>query len=324
MIPGDRLRTWARSVCSDLTMAHLIDPVIADMQQEAAEVSHARFARQAWILGIGYVAFWKIMAVHVPVAAVRQAWAPRETGEMGPLRALSLAGLSFLVITMLLVAPAVQSLPGRDNREQVWLLVLMLPQAWPLSVPVGLFIGVLCALRRRIVTGRFRRAVWALAFSTSLAMLVTINSLIPASSRAFREAVTLATAQRAVFEGPSNLSLMDGRRYALSLKESRPRESGRLLLSFHERVALSTAPLVLTLLAFGLAAARARVAAILGVSACTVFILWTSEASNMDRAMLTREWVAIALAWFPNVLLAATGTAVAAFSGGVSSEPRDA
>ena len=320
MTPGNRLRTWARRVCSDQTMTRLIDPVIADMQQEAAEVAGAGRARHAWVLAIGYLAFWKIMAVHVPLSATRRAWAPRETGEMGPLRALSFAGLSFLVMTMLLIAPAARLFSVWDHREQVWLFVLLLPQALPLSVPVALFIGVLCASRRRIMTAPFRRAVWLLAFAMSLAMLVTINSLIPASNQAFRVAV----AQRYVLEGPSELSLMEVRRQALSLRESRPRESGRLLLSFHQRVAISAAPLVLTVLAFGLAGARARVAAILGATACTVFILWTSEASTMDPTTLAREWVAIALAWFPNVLLVATGTAVTVFSGGVSSEPRDA
>jgi lipopolysaccharide export LptBFGC system permease protein LptF len=179
-------------------------------------------------------------------------------------------------------------------------------------MPLALFVGVVCALWRRSVTTRVRRTISVLAAATSLALFFIINGLVPASGEAFRETLAaraeLEGRQYVLERGPMELSLLEVRRQALSLeRESRPRQAGRLLLTFHQRISLAAAPLALTLLAFGLSHARARMAATIAVTACTVFVAWMFAASNMDRAMLSHEWVAIALAWFPQALLVATG-----------------
>jgi hypothetical protein len=318
MTPGRRLRAWARRVCSEETMARLIDPVVADMQHETAEASGAHPARQLWVLTLSYFAFWRVVTCHLPLAATRRYWNSARARDR---RALTLAALAFVAVTVLLVAPPAQHLPGRNNREQAWLFVLLLPQALTLSIPVALFVAALCALRARALTARLRRTSVVLALATSLLMFVSVNWLVPASNQAFRETL----AGRYVLEGPAELSLADVRREALAFKrESRPRQAGRMLVNFHQRIAIAAAPLALTVLAFGLAGARGRVAALTAVSACGAFAMWLFAVGDMDRAMLGREWVAMALAWFPNVLLVATGLTAAFVSGGASSEPRDA
>lgn len=315
MMPGHRLREWARRVCSEETMIRLIDPLIADLQYEATETSRdPRRRRRLWILAAGYFAFWKVVALHLPWAALRRFWNSATAGE-GVARALTYAALAFTVLTLLLTAPPLPHLHGRNNAEQAWLFVLLLPQAVALSMPVALFVGVVCALRRRAVTTLARRTISVLAVAASLAMFFIINGLVPASGEAFRETLAARAAlegrQYVLERGPMELSLLEVRRQALALKrESRPRQAGWLLLTFHQRVSLAAAPLALTLLAFGLSRARVRMAATIAGTACTVFVAWMFAASNMDRAMLSHEWVAIALAWFPPVLLIATGMAL--------------
>ena len=324
MTPGRHLRSGARRLCSADTMSRLIEPVIADMQHEAAEACRAGRARRFWILAISYAAFWRVVLFHVPWAEGRRAWASAAARDR---RAVGVAALVFVVVTLLLVAPSAQHLPGRNAREQAWMLVLLLPQAVALSIPMALFVAVVCTLRRRPVTARVHRVISLLAAATSLAMFFIINGLVPASNQAFRETLAFALEGRqyVLERGPAELPLLELRRQAQSLnKESRPRHAGQLLLMFHQRISLAAAPLALMLLALALAGARAGVAATIGVTACVAFFAWTFEASNMDRVMLGREWVAIALAWFPNVLLIATAMAVGVFSGDGSSEPRDA
>lgn len=323
MSPGRRLRGWARRVCSDATMEQLIDPVLADLQYEAAEACRMRGrARRLWILAAGYLAFWRVVALHLPWAALRGFWDSATSGESGVGRALTYAAVAFTVLTLGLTAPPLPHLHGRNVTEQAWLFVLLLPQAMALSMPLALFVGVVCALPRRAVTTRVRRTISMLAVATSLAMFFIINGLVPASGEAFRK--TLAA--RAALEGRSyvlergatELSLLEVRRQARSLeREARPRRAGRMLLTFHQRISLAAAPLGLTLLALALAGARARVAATLGAAAGGLFVAWMFAATNVDRAMLSHEWVAVAVAWFPQVLLIATGMGLVTLSSAV-------
>ena len=73
MKPGTRLRSFANRVCSRATMDRLIDPVIADMQCEHEQASRrGRPWERRWTLVQGCLAFWKILALHVPVAWTRR------------------------------------------------------------------------------------------------------------------------------------------------------------------------------------------------------------------------------------------------------------
>ena len=135
-------------------MDRLIDPVIADMQCEHEQASRSgqRWGRRWWVLLEGYLAFWRVLALHVPLVWTRRAtreWAAADYSAVG--RALGSAALTMIILTAVFIAMPLQTLRSHDG-HMAWLLFLLLPQSLPLSLPLSLFVGVLYGLRDRPVT----------------------------------------------------------------------------------------------------------------------------------------------------------------------------
>jgi hypothetical protein len=141
-------------------MDRLIDPVIADMQCEHEQASRRgqRWERHRVLLE-GYIAFWSIMALHVPIAWTRRVtsdWAASDQWAVG--RALGSAALTMIILTAVFIAPPLQAVARHDG-HMAWLFLLLLPQSLPLSLPLSLCVGVLYGLRDRPVTIPVRRAI---------------------------------------------------------------------------------------------------------------------------------------------------------------------
>ena len=139
-------------------MERLIDPVIADMQCEHDHATRSGQPSDRWrLLFNGYLAFWKVLALHVPIAwmgRIIRAFAGRSA--LG--RALGAGTITILTLTALLIAPPLRGLLSHDG-QLVSLAFLLLPQAIPLSLPLSLLVGVLCGFRGRTVTNSVRAAV---------------------------------------------------------------------------------------------------------------------------------------------------------------------
>ena len=300
MKPGTRLRSFANRVCSRCTMERVIDPLIADLQCEDEQASRSgrRWVRR-WLLVQGYLAFWRVLALHVPVAWTRLVM--REWAASNPWvgRALGSAAITMIILTALFIAPSLQGLSRYDHTA--WLLFLLLPQSLPLSIPLCLLVGVVYGLRDRPVTIPLRHAILVIGLVASLASFGTIAWLGPAADRAF-----LATIARGHAVEMSSGSL---REHALATKQAgRLNQAGGLLFTYHSRWALVGAAVAFALFGLGVTALRARRAATAGIAAlgCVVYVTYFFELSYVRSSVFSDERVAVVLAWLPNAWLTLT------------------
>ncbi len=315
MRPGTRLRAWASRVCARSTMDRLIDPVIADLQ---CEYDEANRNRRPWnrrrVLVRGYVAFWKVLAVYVPVLwaarTMRQSWS---SGHRTLGRALLASTATHIVLTALFVALPVQGLDWHVTSAP-WLLLLLLPQSFPQTLPAVVLAGALCASWRRPPGGSIRCWILVAGLSGSLASLGTIVWLVPAANQAFRVSI----AGHHIVEGDAEMPVGSLRAEALAIKNgdgpaawfpdnTRPRASrvAELLLGYHGRWALAGAVLVFALFGLGVTALRiSRVAtAAIGTLAWLVHVEYISEVRRLPADLFSDERAVVGIVWLPNLLL---------------------
>jgi hypothetical protein len=306
MTPGTRLRSWASRVYSRRTMERLIDPVIADLQCEHDQASRSGrpWARRRMLFN-GYLAFWKVLALHIPIV-----WTGRTIRAFGGseqaavARALGAAAVSIVALSALFTAPPLQGLP-RHDAHWVWLAVLLVPQSLPLCLPFSLLVGVLWGFRGRTVTNRMRDAILVIGLAGSLASFGTFKWLIPAADHAFR--VTLASRHVVTHLEERTPASLRARALVMS-RHGRLKPAGDLFLSYHARWAVVGAALTFALFGLGVTALRAGGGATAGIGtlACLVYITYGIELSVVPPALFSNEPVALVLAWLPNLWLILT------------------
>lgn len=312
MTTGRRLRQWANRVCSARTMEQLIDPVIADLQHEYERTkATGQVLRAGFVLLRGHCAFWTVVMVHAPAI-----WLHRTIGgfrasyQESFIRAVVPAVITMVTLSVALVASPAQSINQRDLLG-AWLLILLLPQSIPFSIPLSLFTGIVCGLRQRPVTKNVRRTVVVLGLAGTLVSASTIVWIVPIANQAFRTVI----ARRVVLEGPAEMSSRELRNYALAFRNQGDLENaGELLFSFHARWALAGAALVFAVFGLGVTALRLRrVATVLVVAtACVVYVSYFEELHQLAQprlSLFSHEGVAFTLAWLPNLLMLLTSLA---------------
>ena len=315
MRPGARLRSFANRVCARSTMDRLIDPVIADLQCEHDEAGRSgRPWNRRRALVRGYVALWKVLALYVPVLwAVRMVRQSSASDHRALGRALLASAVTLIALTALLIAPPLQGL-NWNVTSAAWLILLLLPQSFPLTLPAVVLVGALCASWRRPPGDSIRRWIIVAGLTGSLASLGTIVWLIPAANQAFRVSI----AGHHIVEGDGEIPVGSLRAKALAIKNGdepapwfpdniRPRASraAELLLGYHARWALAGAVLVFALLGLGLAAlriGRAATAAI-GTLAWLVYVEYLFELRRLPVDVFSDERAVIGIVWLPNLLL---------------------
>jgi lipopolysaccharide export LptBFGC system permease protein LptF len=312
MTTGRRLRQWANRVCSARTMEQLIDPVIADLQHEYERTKAAgQVLRAGFVLLRGHCAFWTVMMVHVPAI-----WLHRTIGGFrASYQESFIRAVMPAVITMVTLSVALIAVPAQRSNQHglvgIWLLVLLLPQSIPFSIPLSLFTGIVCGLRRRPVTKKVCRTVVILGVAGTLVSASTIVWVVPVANQAFRTVI----ARRVLLEGPAEMSSRELRDRALALRnQGHTAKAGDLLFSYHARWALAGAALVFAVFGLGVTALRlGRVATVLVVAtACVVYVNYFYELHELARPRLSvfsHEGVAFTLAWLPNLLMLLTSLA---------------
>jgi hypothetical protein len=306
MKPGTRLRSLASRICSAQTMDRLIDPVIGDMQCEHDQGSRTtgRWERR-WVLVQGYVAFWKVVALWVPAMWIAGLARDRSASPLG--RALAAAAATLIVTTALLVAAPLQ----RDvlgHEWTGWLILLLLPQSFPLTIPGVLLVGVLTGTRNRPIASVTRRAVAGVALAGSLASFATIVWAIPASNQAYRVTV----AGREVSSGFAEMPVSSLRARALESRGTAwENEAGSLFLAYHARWALVGAATAFAVFGLGVAALRARgvIAACAGATAYVSYVSYFAELGYLRSSFFIDEPLAILVVWLPNLMLTLVGSA---------------
>jgi len=313
MTKGHRLRQWATRVCSAQTMARLIDPVIADLQHEYERAkADRRGLRAAIILLRGYWAFWKVFTLQVPAVLLREF---RVSHRDSFVRMAVPAAIAMVMACAALIVEPARSIRQRDMLG-VWLVILLLPQAIPFSVPISIFTGIAYGLRRRPLTRRVRRFVLMLGLAGTLVSASTIIWVVPTANQTFRTVI----ARQVVIEGPPEMSSRELRDHALAWKSrGQTAKAGDLLFAFHARWALAGAALAFAIFGLGVTGLRlGRIATVL--VAATAFVVYVTYFAELGQArsssVFSHEGLAVTFAWLPNLLILLTGLAF------LTNEPR--
>jgi hypothetical protein len=297
--PGDRLRTLASRLFAKQTMERVIDPILADLQCEYDEA----LARGAlWRARLGLVRSYCAFGMALFWLGVRRACssASRPDGvRMGLVTAVAAA----LVTIALLIPPLLQwpSWKG-DPAFTALLFVTLVPQALPLSIPAGLCVAVMWAMRGRSVTRRQIGTVLAVALAFTAVVWVVLEWLMPQANQQFRELIVTRLSGGRVVTLEPGLS-------ELGLSRLGQRGDPAAVRQYQLLWALCWASAPLSLLALGLARyVKRRVSAVLLAMALAnayFAMVWVRAASTFEPAVPFSV-----AAWTPNVLCVLAGCAL--------------
>ena len=298
--PGSWLRSAAARVCRRSTRERIVDPILADLRVEYLESRSRSASRRSWVLLRAYAAFWMALMVH----ALTSAFGPSRHGDESAFRrTVGFSTLGFLLFTTLLVLPPFMSgVPGSGDRAFQGIVTLYLvPQALPLSIPAGVCVGILCALRARVVTGRHLAAVLAVSVvATGFAWLM-LEWGVPRANQGFRDLVIAhVTDGRQVHIEPGLNEL--------GLSRLGQRTDGDAVRHYHLLWALCFATIPLGVFALGMAGRIRRLvsAVALAVVASLGYVVVMFAFDNLSHGTLPQV---IAAVWAPNLVFLGTGLA---------------
>jgi lipopolysaccharide export LptBFGC system permease protein LptF len=303
--PGSTLRAFAARLLPPSALERLIDPAIADLQCEHADaLRQGRRWRSRWIRLAGYSAFWKVTVI----AATRHALRERTTADDRAVgRTVVFSLVAMMVLTAVLLWPALRTFRLRDTGTKSWLVLYLVPSAVAFALPLGLVFGIFLGLRDRASTTRVKWNIAALGILCSAAAFIIVGWLMPAANQAFRE---LAAGSRLLL-GFNELSLgqlASGDPTRLMRVMWGGVTTKRLAWEFHSRVALAFAPLALALFALGATAARRREygRVTMGVAALTAAFGYYVLLFYARESVLYSDWLPSEVAaWLPNLVFLA-------------------
>jgi hypothetical protein len=308
-------------------MERLVDPALADLQMEygaARAHQHAWHAR--WILIVSVTVLLQVIALHLAERSLRAVWLPAAGDAWSKGRLLTSATVAVCVLTAFQLWLSLGFIPtavlaASPTVSRAWLAFCLLPSAVVTGLPWGFALAVVWTTATRAAARR--RAAWLIVAAVALsAGSLTINSWItPPANQAFRVAVWSALSHNDQHAAPigrgfNEFSLPELRRW-LAVERSGltvpalPQGQHRAALaaaatSFHARIALSFAPLVLCLLALSLCGHR------VAPSLFGTLLLsgaYFAACTAMQVRAPAAPFVALPIAfrlWLPNIVVSAT------------------
>ena len=314
--PGARVRAIAARLCRAETMARLVDPTLADLQ---AEYGNAISCNRKWesrrILAQGYLALVQVMAVHGGVRVMAILRESTDEDRRALIRTLAASAMIMMVATVVLAVIPFSNLGSGSRPDAAKLALLLIPQALPLSIPLGLAFGILWALGRATASRRARTSILLLATLASVASFGMLGWLAPTANQAFR----VSMIGRPVVKGPNELTLGElrqllepGSREPMAIAAPSDRRS--LAFTYHRRWALAVAPLVFALFAVALTSRPRWGRVVPSLTAClAIFSYWAVMHSALWLG-LDRILSALGAAWAPNAAFLILSAAVTANS----------
>jgi hypothetical protein len=291
MTRGRTLYRIAALVCDSNALERIVEPAIADLQRDALALPVR-----------GYLA---VLAVIVICAFD----VSRTTNEerQAATRTLMWAAALSVAFAALLTLPPLFSVPEAKGARAALLLV---PQAVPLAIPIGLAFAIAGVMSLRATLGAVRVILIA-ACLVSLVNFALMAWGIPAANQAWRESVAGALRSNAdapvvVEKGPSELTLSELRQETRDAVQHGEASRGRLYSwTFHLRFALSLAAVAVAgvLLAVPIDGRVFRVLAVL----ITCFAYWLLLSFGEHTARRGYMWP-VAAAWLPNCVLMMAAT----------------
>jgi hypothetical protein len=314
--PGIRLRAIATRLCRANTLERLVDPTLADIQAEYENAIRRGLKWESrWIWILGHIALIKVVALH---GGVRIMGILRDlTGDdrRALIRTCGASALIMIVCTLLLAAVPFFNFVSRSYPNSAALALYLVPQALPLSIPVGLTFGILWGLGRVAASPRSRTILLLLAVMSSVASFTMVAWVIPAANQAFR----VSMIGRPVLKGANELTLGELRQLLEPgthepTPVSAPSDVRSLALNYHTRWALAGSPLVLALFAVALTSRRRWSTMMLGLVGCLAtfgyyVVMYEARGLGLDRTLS-----AFGAAWAPNIAFLIVSVAVMTLS----------
>jgi hypothetical protein len=292
-MPGHLLRRVAAAVCCPKTLERLVDPILADLQAEVADIATQRGWKRRLSLWRGNLALWKALAVHCLVEMFRPArW------ESSGTRMVAFSVMSFIALTIFLMLPPLIDYPWRGTlAERILIVSLLVPQALPVTIPAGTCVGIVCAMRGRRATTRSLVAVLSLAAVATFAVWAAMERGLPAANQRFREVVAAQL-------GDGVAVHMEPGRSELGLSRLSQRTDPLAIRTSRLLWALCFATTPLALFAFGLSAQVRRFATAVAISllAPIIYLLGMMAVEALRDGALR----AIAV-WLPNLTFVVAG-----------------
>jgi hypothetical protein len=264
MIPGRLLHRIAARMCDANRLERIVEPAIADFQNEyAAAMRSAR--RRISILFDGYVGIVEAIAM-----SVLETSAVADDQRRALTRTFLWAVGATVCAVALLIVLTVTSLPG----VPAFLVALIVPTQLPIALAVGLTLGIAFGLAGRVVSRRTQATVLLVAV---LMIVVSFGAMawstsIPLGRHQFRQSLSNALGGHvSVTKGLHEVSLAQGRQQAnLAPGGDLMAMPRRLAWTYHFRSSIACAPLALAMLALAAIARGARRAVVM--SACAAYL----------------------------------------------------
>ena len=266
MVPGRMLHRLAAHICSAKTLERVVEPAIADLQNELSAVDQMNVFRCVTVLVGGYVAILKVItmcALSVSVAT--------DDDRLAIIRTMAWSLTLTVAVTGLLMLPPLSIVEGRLSSI---FLAGLIPQAVPLAIPIGLIFGIAFGMAGRTATRGITRVVLLSALLASLVSFVTLAWVMPVGNGAYRESIAEAEGLAGpLMKGPSEMTLYELDREATTAAAAGDmRRADGYAWSFHLRFALSAASVVLASVLLAAAAREVAARALIALIAC--FAYW--------------------------------------------------
>jgi Lipopolysaccharide export system permease LptF/LptG len=297
--PGTRLRAFAARLCCARTMERLVDPTIGDLQTEyehAVSTGRKWESRRIWVLG--HLALARAMAVHACLRATAILLDSRDDDHR-PVRRTVLASSAIMALgTVILMLPFLDDMRSHPHPTEIALYLV--PQALPLSIPIGLTFGILWGLGRVAASYRSRTVILSLAVVASLISFTMLAWVVPMANQAFRVSIVghpLAKGSRELTLGELRTALDTP---TPERAAAAPLYTHVLALEYHKRWALGSAPVTLAFFAVALTYRRqwGRIMLLLAGSFSIVGYYVVMFSAMTLRLHHTS---AFAAAWMPNI-----------------------
>ena len=291
--PGSWLRAFAVLLFRPPTIERLIDPIISDLQIEYNATLGGSWRRRGVLLR-AYCGFWKALAIHT-VLSVGGGSAERNEFR----RAIAFSCLACAIGTVLLALPPLVNgtrLPT-GKTHQLMLALTLIPQALPISIPVGVCIGIMSAGCGRTLTRRHLLNTLMIGFTAACVVWVVLEWGVPLGNQTFRDIVIAEVTDGRVVHIEPGLN-------ELGFSGLARRKDVAAVRHYHLLWALSFAaiPLAMFTLAAGarLRHPVSRGSVILLMLFAYYVLLWVSHSS-------LRHGAPILVIWAPNVVFLTAG-----------------
>ena len=295
MIPGRALHRLAARICSAKMLEHVVEPAVADLQNEYATVESGSAIRRARVLLAGYVAILEVMLM----CALQS---PPATDDERRALVRTLVWTAGITVTAcaVLILMSVAALPG----VPLFFLALLTTLMLPIALPVGLMLGIAVGLGGKTISRRAMTVVLVAALAAVAISYATMVWSWPVATYSFRQSLANAVGARGPVVRAANdisASVIQQQPY-FGLGGDRMARAKRGAWTRHLRDAMAFAAPALAVLA--LALLRLRAPRVMIMAACAGYFF----------LVLLGEWLVYgglpppAAAWLANIVCVAAAT----------------